>query len=195
MLGRAPLVETIVKSGSVESFQLFVGCEADRIRVAPQEGSEKFLLPDLPRIRVLLREPRMLRAAPEVFPCLAALVDPHGSVATTTDALGALHKVVRDKPWEQQQATGFGVTEHLLELLDIDSRLELIFVNTDDTPHARTPPDNLLCACRPSRPVGLTTLALTRDEAPSTRPDLLFDVTAPRRRVQHRVLRRRRMQR
>src|SRR5215467_7472299 len=72
---------------------------------------------------------------------------------------------MRNKSWELQQATGFGVTEHLLELLDVGSRLELIFVNTDDTPHARTPPDNLLCACRPSRPVGLTTLALTRDEA------------------------------
>jgi hypothetical protein len=102
---------------------------------------------------------------------------------------------MRNKSWELQQATGFGVTEHLLELLDVGSRLELIFVNTDDTPHAQTPPDNLLCACRPSRPVGLTTLALTRDKAPSTRPDLLFDVTAARRRVQHRVLRRRRMQR
>src|SRR5262245_16702210 len=98
----------------------------------------------------------MLRGAPKVFPGLAAFIDPHGSVATTTDAFGALYKVLRDKSRELQQATGFGLTEHLLELLDVDSRLELIFVNTDDTPHARTPPDNLLRSCRPSRPVGLT---------------------------------------
>ena len=90
MLRRALLIETIVNSGSVESFQLFVGGEADRIRVVLQEGGEKFLLPDPPSIRILLRDPRMLRGALNVFPGLAAFVNPHGSVATTTDTLGAL---------------------------------------------------------------------------------------------------------
>src|SRR5215470_7801293 len=59
---------------------------------------------------------------------------------------------MRNKSWELQQATGFGVTEHLLELLDVNSRLELIFVNTDDTCHARTPPVNRWCACPRSSP-------------------------------------------
>jgi len=54
MLRRALLIETIVKSGSVESFQLFVGGEADRIRVVLQEGGEKFLLPDPPSNRANL---------------------------------------------------------------------------------------------------------------------------------------------
>src|SRR5215470_2888840 len=100
MLGRAFLMETTVKSSSVESFQLFVGCEASRIRVVPQERSEKLLLPDLPRIRIVLRGPRMLRGAPEAFPGFAAFVDPHGGVGTAPGTLGALHKVMRDKAWE-----------------------------------------------------------------------------------------------
>src|SRR5262250_3578451 len=94
----------------------------------------------------------MLRGTPEVFPSLAAFVDPHSGVGTTTDALGALHKVMRDKPWELHQATGIGVTENLLELLDVGSRLELIFVNTDHTSHARTSPVDLWCACPRSSP-------------------------------------------
>src|SRR5262250_3339806 len=145
-------METTEKSGGIESLQLFVRREADRIRMVPQERSEKVLLPDPPRIRIVLREPRMLRSTPKVFPSLAAFVDPHSGVGTTTDALGALHKVMRDKPWELQQATGIGVTENLLELLDVDSRLELIFVNTDHTSHARTSPVDLWCACPRSSP-------------------------------------------
>jgi len=163
-VGPALLMETIVKSDDVDSFQLFVGSEADRIWVVPQEWSEKFLLPNLPRVRIILREPRVLRGTPEVFPGRAAFVDPHGGVGTATDALGALHKVVRDKPWELQQATGFGVTKNLLELLDAGSCLELVFVNTDDTSHARRSPVNLLCACPPSPPLGLTPALSSRGE-------------------------------
>src|SRR5215472_6579265 len=94
----------------------------------------------------------MLRGTPEVFPSLAAFVDPHSGVGAATDALGTLHKVMREKPWELQQATGFGVTENLLELRDVDSRLELIFMNTDDASHTRTSPVDLWCACPRSSP-------------------------------------------
>jgi hypothetical protein len=36
------------------------------------------------------------------------------------------------KSGEVQQAACFGVTKNLLELLDIDPRLEVIFVNADN---------------------------------------------------------------
>src|SRR5262252_5088567 len=100
MLRRALLIEAIVKSGSVESFQLFVRCEADRIRMVLQEGGEKFLLPDPPSNRILLREPRMLRGAQTCSQASRLFVDPHGSVATTTETLDALYKVMRNKSWE-----------------------------------------------------------------------------------------------
>jgi hypothetical protein len=80
--------------GGTESLQLFVGCESDLIRVVSQKGSEQFFLPDLPGIRILLRGPRMLGGAPEVFPSLATLVDPQSGVGSAADALGALDKVM-----------------------------------------------------------------------------------------------------
>src|ERR1700730_12740253 len=91
-----PLVHSSVELRGTESLQLFVGCKSDRVRVVLQKGSKKLLLPNLPRIRILLRGPRMLGGAPEVFPSLTALVDPQGGVGTPADALRASNEVMRD---------------------------------------------------------------------------------------------------
>jgi hypothetical protein len=102
------------RTDRTESLQLFVDCESDPIRVVPQKGSEKFVLPDLPSIRILLRRSRMFRGAPEEFPSLATLVDPQGGVGAAADALDAFDKVMCHKPGELQQAACFGVAENLL---------------------------------------------------------------------------------
>src|SRR2546430_11961735 len=125
-------VRSSVELAGTESLQLFVGRESDPIRMVPQQGSEKFFLPGLPGIRILLRGPRVLGGAPEALPGLATLVDPHGGVGAAADALGAFDKVMCHKPGELQQAACFGVPESVLELLSSDPWFEVIFVNTDD---------------------------------------------------------------
>jgi len=94
----------------------------------------------------------MLGGTPEAFPSLATLVDPQGGVGAAADAPGALDKVMCHKPGKLQQAACFGVTENLLELLDVDPGFEIIFVNTDDAPHARISPVTLVVGLRNPRP-------------------------------------------
>src|SRR5207244_2246655 len=138
---------------------------SDPIRVLPQEGSEKLFLPDLPGTGIFLRGPGMLGGAPEVFPSLATLVDPQGGVAAAADALGAFDKVMRHKPGELQQAACFGLTENLLELLDVDPWFEVIFVNTDDAPHAWISPVTFVVDLRqPRPPLRLTPAVSSRGE-------------------------------
>jgi len=90
----------------------------------------------------------MLRSAPEVFPSLATLVDPQGGVGTAADAPGAFDKVMCQKPGELQQAARFGVMEHSLELLAVDSWFEVVFVDADDAPHVRISPVTLVVDLR-----------------------------------------------
>src|SRR5216683_509797 len=130
-----------------ESFQLFVSCESDRVRVVLQEESEKFLLPDLPSIRVLLGRTRMLRSTPEVFPSRATLVDPQGGVGTAADAPGAFDKVMCQEPRESQQAARFGVMEHSLELLAVDSWFEVYSWMLTMRPMSGSLPSLLLWIC------------------------------------------------
>jgi hypothetical protein len=103
-----------------------------------QKGSEKLFLPDFPIVRILLRGPRVLGGAPELFPSLSTLVDPDSGIGAAPEAFGPFDKVMCHEAGELQQAACFGVTEDLLKLNDVAPWFEVIFVNTDDASHARS---------------------------------------------------------
>jgi hypothetical protein len=94
----------------------------------------------------------MLGGAPEVFPGLATLVDPQSGVGAPAEALDPFDKVMCHKSGELQQTACFSVAESLLEVLDVDSWLEVILVNTDDTPHEPISPVILVFGWRQPRP-------------------------------------------
>src|SRR5215469_18275013 len=82
----------------------------------------------------------MLWAAPEPLPSLTTFIYPHGGIGAIADTFRPFNKVVRYQPRELQQAPCLRVTQSSLELLGFYARLQVIFVNTDDTAHPRIPP-------------------------------------------------------